>query len=372
MQNLSINEEYKMSRKEYLKDKKKQKKKLNKINKKKYIVIGFISILAIYVFVQFYIYYKQNNYVYLTDENVDNQEVYNMYFLTEGYTYDPKTSLNLITTDSLSESTIAKNIGFTNITQYENFIYGIKENGLYKINKNTYEVSMIVEKDVNKFINYKKDIYFLTGKENKLIYVNSETKEQKDLGIKNVKEVLVDENYIFACITDLEKSILVRINKDGTDKKELTKNEKVSYVIQDLNRLIFVNKGDDNKIYSVNKDGSDLKKILDVKSVSDSGDTEYIDGDKYMFVKDDFLYYINTEDNENLWKASLTSDVKEEILHTSIDVLEFMNNTIFYKNKNERGIYLYNLDTNFTSQISQRLIKEFIVEDKVEKSNEEN
>ena len=366
MQNLSINEEDKMTRKEYLKDKKKQRKKLKKGNKTKFIVIGFISLLAIYVFVQFYIYYKQNNYKYLTDEHVDNQKVYNMYFLTEGYTYEPKTSLNLITTDSLSENTIAKNIGFTNITEYGNYIYGIKEDGLYKINKTTYEVSMVVEKDVNKFITFKEDMYVISSAENKLIYINPETKEQKDLGIKNVKEVLIDENHIFACITDLEKSKLIRINKDGSDKKELTKNEKVSYVIKDNNRLIFVNKGNDNKIYSVNKDGSDLKKILDVKSISDSGDTEYIDGNKYMFVKEDFLYYINTEDNNNLWRASLTSDVKEEILHTSIEMIEFIEDTIFYKNKNEKGVYLYNIDTKFTSQISQRLISEFIVEDKVE------
>ena len=372
MQNLSINEEDIMTRKEYLKDKKKQKKKLGKSNKKKYIVIAFISLLAIYVFIQFYIYYKQNNYKYLTDEDVDNQKVYNMYFLTEGYTYEPKTSLNLITTDSLNESTIAKNIGFTNITEYNDYIYGIKENGLYKINKTTYEITMIVEKDVNKFITYNEDIYILSGSENKLIYINPKTKEHKDLGVKNVKEVLVDENYIFTCVTDLEKSKLIRIKKDGSDKKELTKDEKVSYVIQDNNRLIFVNKGNDDKIYSVNKDGSDLKKILDVKSISDSGDTEYIDGNKYMFVKDDFLYYINTEDNDNLWRASLTSDVKDEILHTSIEMLEFTNDTIFYKNKNEKGVYLYNIETKFTSQISQRLINEFIVEEKVETLDEKD
>ena len=372
MQNLSINEEEKMSRKEYLKDKKKKRKKLIKGSKKKFVVITFITLLAIYVFVQFYIYYKQNNYVYTTDEHVDKQKVYNMYFLSEGYTYEPKTSLNLITTDSLKENTIAKNIGFTNIIEYGDYIYGLKEQGLYKINKDTHEVSKIVEKDVKKFVIYKEDVYVILGNENKLNKVDSKTKELKDLGVKNVKEVLIDDNNIYVCIKELEKSKLVKIDKDGSNKKELTKDEKVSYVIQSNDKLIFVNKGDGNKIYSVNKDGSNLKKILEVKSVSDSGNTEYIDGYKYMFVKDDFLYYINTEDKNSLWKASLTSDVKEKVIHSSIEVLEYNNDSVFYKNNNERGVYLYNLETKFTSQITQRLVKEFIIEDEVKLVDEEN
>ena len=372
MQNLSINEEEKMTRKEYLKEKKKTRKQLVKGSKKKIIVISFISILAIYVFIQFYVYYKQNNYTYLTDEHVDNQKVYNMFFLTEGYTYEPKTSLNTISTDGNNENSIAKNVGFTNITEYGEYIYGLKETGLYKINKKTLEITILIEKDVNKFITYKTDIYYLAGNENKLNYLNPETKEVKDLGLKNVKEVLIDENNIFACITDLEKSTLVKINKDGTNKIELTKNEKVSYVIQDSNTLFFVNKGDANKIYSVKKDGTELKKILDVKSVSDTGDTEYINGDKYMFIKNDYIYYINTEDNNNLWRASLTADIKEEVIFSSVEILEFYEDTIFYKIQNERGVYLYNIETQFTSLISQRLIKEFIVENEVGIQDEKN
>lgn len=364
MQTLNINEEEQMTKKEYLKEKKKKNSKLKKRDKKYIIIIACVTLLAIYVFCQFYVYYKTNNYTYVTDEQVDNQKVYNMYFLSEGYTYEPNTSLNTMKTSGLEETevTIAKNIGFTSIMEYGDYIFGLKENALYKINKDTYEVVVLVEEDVYKFTMYEDEIYYISTNESKLYVFDLETNTSKSLKISNVKEVLVDEDYLFLCVTDLEKSILIRTDKDGSNEKELTDDEVVSYIIQDEDKIYFVNKGNDDKIYSVGKDGKNLEKILDIKSKSDTGDTEYIAGNKYMFVFDEYLYYINTDDNDTLWRASLTNDEKEKVLYSSIEMLEFYEDTVFYKNKNETGVYLYNLSTNFTSQISSRLIKEFIIE----------
>lgn len=364
MDSLNISEEEQMTKKEYLKEKKKKNNKFKKIRKRNISIIVLVSLLAIYVFFQFYIYYKANNYKFLTDEHVDNQKVYNMYFLSEGYTYEPKTSLKMINTLGLEETevSIAKNIGFTSIMEENEYIYGLKENGLYKVNKNTSEVTMLVEKDVYKFTIYKSVIYYITKEENTIHSFNVTNNEDKNLEISNVKEVLVDETNLYLCVTDLEKSKLIKYDKEGKNKIDLTKKEKVSYIIENGDKIYFVNKSDDNKIYSVNKDGTDLKKVLDIKSKSDKGDTIYIAGNKYMFVYENFLYYINTEDNDTLWKASLLSDEKEKILYSSLEMLEFYENTIFYKNKNEMGVYLYNLNTKFTAQISPKLIKEFIIE----------
>ncbi len=364
MQKLNINHDETMSRKDYLKDKKKKHNRLNKRGRRKLIVLGIITLLACYVFFQFYVYYKENNYIYSTDDNVDKQEVYDMYYLSEGYTYEPKTSLNTMTTDGLLESQkeVAKNIGFTNITEYGDFIYGIRENGLYKINKLTGEVSVVLEDDVNKFTTYKDEIYLISTSENILKSVDKKTLEIKEYDVKNVKEILVDENSLYLCVDDLEKSNLVKINKDGSNKQNLTEDKMVSYVIQDETRLYYVNKDDENKLYSINKDGSDLKKVADIKSVADKGDTDYIDGSKYMFIKDDYLYYINVDDNRNLWKKSLISDENVKVISNSIEILDYAEDTVFYKINNEMGVYLFNLNTTFTSQITDKLIKEFIIE----------
>ena len=55
MQRLQLNPEEKISRKEYLKRKKKQQKKINEFNKSRIIIGTCMVLLGIYVCVQFYI-----------------------------------------------------------------------------------------------------------------------------------------------------------------------------------------------------------------------------------------------------------------------------------------------------------------------------
>ena len=80
-----------------------------------------------------------------------------------------------------------------------------------------------------------------------------------------------------------------------------------------------------------------------------------------MFTVNNNLYYINTEDKRNLWKINLDDKTNEKIISMSVDILEIVDNTVFYKVKDEKGVYLFNLDTKFTSLVSSRLITEFIV-----------
>lgn len=361
MQKLSLSDEEKLSRKEYLKKKRKQKIEICSKGKKKYIVMFLIFVLALYVFIQFYIYYRHNNYKYLSDANVDKQAVYDMYYVSVGYTYDPKYSLNSIKSSGFEEKMVYKDLGFSNIEPKGDYVYGIKDKSILKLNKITNEVSTLYEKDVNKYTMYNDEIYAVVGSNNKLVYVNTLTNESKDLGIENVTQILVDKNYIFLCINETTKKSLVRINKDGTDKKVLTTNENLSYMVQNDTKIFFVNKADSNIIYSIQKDGTNVGKLADIKSVTDKGTIDEIDGSKYMFVINNNLYYINTEDNRNLWKVNLDDKTTSKVISMSVDILEIVENTVFYKVQNEKGVYLFNLDTKFTSQVSSRLITEFVV-----------
>jgi hypothetical protein len=45
----------------------------------------------------------------------------------------------------------------------------------------------------------------------------------------------------------------------------------------------------------------------------------------------------------------------------SVDILEKVEDTVFYKVEDEKGVYLFNLNTKFTSQVTPRLITEFIL-----------
>lgn len=361
MQKLSLSEEEKLSRKDYLKKKKKQSIEIKSGSKKKYIIMAFVLILMLYVFVQFYIYYRENNYRYLSDELVDKQPVYDIYYVSVGYTYSPNSSLNKMESNGFNETLVYKDLGFSNIHPQGDFVYGLKDSSISKISKSTLEVSVVYEKDVKKYTMYNNEIYAIVGNTNKLVYIDTLKNETKDLGIENVTEVLVDQNNLFLCVDETSKKTLVRINKDGSDKKTITGNENVSYIVQDDKRIFFINKSDGSKIYSVNKDGSGIAKVADIKSVTDTGIIEDIDGSKYMFTVNNVLYYVNTEDKRNLWKVNLADKTTEKVISMPVDILEEVENTVFYKVKDEKGVYLFNLETKFTARVSSRLITEFVV-----------
>ena len=155
---------------------------------------------------------------------------------------------------------------------------------------------------------------------------------------------------------------MLKYVREGQNKQALVEDENVSYVILDENSIYFVNKNDANKIYKVNKDGSNKQKIDDISTVYDKGEIKEIDGKKYMFINSGFLYYINTDDGNTLWRINLDTKEKEKVISMSVEILQNVDNTIFYKVKNEMGVYLYNYDTKFMAQVTKRKLKEFVVD----------
>ena len=71
MQRLQIDPDENLTRKEYLKRKKKEAGKLKRKSKLKYVAITLVvCILSIYVFTQFFIYNRENNFKYIEDKYV--------------------------------------------------------------------------------------------------------------------------------------------------------------------------------------------------------------------------------------------------------------------------------------------------------------
>ena len=372
MQRLQLNPDENITRKEYLKRKKKQAGILRGRSKIKYFLLGIIIILlSIYVFSQFYVYSKGNNFKYVEGDNVGDQKVYNVYYVTEGYTYDPVYSLNSIHSNGFNDKLIYSNSGLTNICVTQDYIYGIKQEGIYRIKKGTKDMELLVEKDVLKYKVYNDNIYYITVNENKLFCYDCQTEDIKDYGISNITELIVDDNNIFVVQDQKTIKTLLRYDKDGQNKVSLSGDENVSYIVSSDSMIFFVNKKDNNKIYSVNKNGENLGKFADISSVNDKGVIKEIDGYKYMFVQGDYLYYINIDDEEKLYRIKIDTKEIEDVISVGVELLSNTDNTVFYKMKDEMGIYLYNFETKFMAQITKRKIKEFAV-DYYEEITDEN
>lgn len=360
MTRLQLNPEEEITRKEYLKRKKKQKQSLKKKSKISYIMVGALVILAVYVFFQFYVYSKSNNYKYVEGDGVSNQKVYNMYYVTEGYTYDPVYSLNSIRTDGFNDTLIYQNSGMHDIISKNNYIYGIKNGALCRFSKENSETETLVNSGVEKYTLTDTRIYYIAN--NKLSYIDVNTKENKEFSIDNVSEVLVDNNNLYVAKLEKTKKILVRYDLEGGSELKLTDSQNVSYIIQDENSIYFVNKADGNKIYKIGKDGSNSTSLYDAVGISDKGNIKEIDGNKYLFVSNGKLYYINPSDSNSLWSVSLSDNSKEKVIYGSVQILQNVDDTVFYKVKNEMGIYLYNYNTKFMSKVTNRNVSEFSID----------
>ncbi len=62
-----------------------------------------------------------------------NKKLYNIYYVTEGYTYTPKYNLNSVNSDGFDAKTIFDDLGFTNIIATKDYVYGIKSDALSRL-----------------------------------------------------------------------------------------------------------------------------------------------------------------------------------------------------------------------------------------------
>lgn len=368
MARLQLNPEEEITRKEYLKRKKKQEKSLKKKSKISYIMIGVLVLLAVYVFFQFYVYSKTNNYKYVEGEGVSEQKVYNMYYVTEGYTYDPVYSLNSVRSDGFNDTLIYQNSGMHYIISKNDYIYGIKNGALCRFSKNDSETETLVESGVDKYTLTDSRVYYISN--SKLSYIDINSKEKKELPVDSVSEIVIDNNSLFVAKSNKTKKILVKYDLEGTSEQVLTNSSNVSYVVQDENNLYFVNKSDNNKIYKIGKDGNGCVALSDAKGISDKGNIKEVDGNKYMFISKNKLYYINPDDTNALWSINLEDNIKEKVIYGTVQILQNVDNTVFYKMKNEMGVYLYNYDTKFMSKVTNRNVSEFSIDGVADDTNE--
>ncbi len=351
-----------ISRKEYLKRKRKNSKLLRKRSKITYILMAIFMALTIYIVVQMFIYRQYNNFKYTLGEGVNDQAVYNIYFVTEGYTYNPTYSVSSITSLGQDEENILPSSNISQIVVEEDYLYGIRDGAVCRITKDKYEVEELIKDSVVNFIKKDDYVFYTAGDDKSLNSYNIVTKEKLAFNFTHVDQLLADENHVFAITNTPEEKAIYSFNYDGSGQNKISADAKVSYAILDNERIYFVNKADDNKIYSVKTSGDELAKVADIASVGNNGEIAEVNGNKYMFVKDQCLYYINTKDEDTLWRYNFEDKSNEKIISASIEILQNVDNTIFYKIDKEMGVYLYNYDTKFMSLITKRRVKEFVID----------
>ena len=351
-----------ISRKEYLRRKKKKSQNIKKRSKITYILMATFMALAIYIIAQVVEYRRYNSFKYTLGDGVNSQAVYNIYFVTEGYTYDPVYSISSISSLGENEKTILPSSNIDDIIVEKDYIYGVRDGAICQITKDKYEIVELFSDNVKKFVKRNNLIFYTSSSSGQLKSYNLDDGKTRTYDITDVEQILVNDSYVFPIIHNTEEKSIYRFEHNGNGKTKISGDEKVSYAIIDDRTIYFVNKGDNNHICSMDTNGNWYTKLGDIEGVSTTGPTKTVDGSKYMFVKDNKLYFVNKQDEDSLWSYDLKTEEKEKVISASIEILQNVDNTIFYKIDKEMGVYLYNYETKFMSLITKRRVKEFVID----------
>lgn len=361
MQRLQFDLGEKISRKEYLKRKKRNSKLLRKRSKITYILLACFLGLIVYISIQLVQYNKYNSFKYTVGDGVSKQPVYSIIFVTEGYTYDPIYSVSTTLSSGEDEKSVLPSSNIRNVCVAQDCFYGLKDGGVCKISRDSYDLEDVFSDDVKKFTYANNFIFYVTNNEERLKSYNIENGETATFDVTNVKQILATDNKVIAVTGTFTQKEIYSFGYSGQDKNKISSDAKATNTIVDGDTVYFVNRADEDKIYRVNTDGSNYGKVSDIKSVTNLNEDEK-DGSGYMFVNEDKLFFVNIADDNTLWSFNLTDGNLEKVLSSPIEMLGNIDDTILYKVNNEMGIYLYNFDTKYMSLVTKRRVKEFVID----------
>ena len=337
-----------MTRKEYLKSKKKNKIDYSKL---KYVLLIIVVILlGIYVFKQLKIY---NNVTQIANKVVEETKLaktMTMYYVSDSYTKDGNSIVMLYKSSDESRTKIEGTDGLVNIKVVNDKLYGIDNKTLYEIDLITMTKNKIatnLEKTIDTYFVTNEKIYIATKDG---VYVLEENlQDAKKIINHKVQKMVVFGNEIFCIAQGKTNQSIIKYNLNGANKTVVSEK----YIVKDFfvtkDKIYFVN-SKDSKIYSVTKTGNKIKKITDSKIKANTSIAFYQNN----------AYYINASDNNTLYKIDLTTNKQEQVIKKNIESIQIDDTIIYYKLYNNLGIYKYEVLTNKTTQITSIRSKEYI------------
>lgn len=349
----------KMTRKEYLKSKKKGKFGLRIV---KYgLLLVVIVLLGVYLFKQLNIY---NNVTKMANKVVEETALartMKLYYVADGYTKDAKPELTLYNASDNSRVKIADTEDLTNITLVDNYIYGTINGTLYKINIETNEKTMIIAENVSAYIVKEDKIYFyLDVKDSKQygIYIyDISSGDKKQIININVNQMIIDNNNIYVISKGKTEKSIIKYNLNGSGRTVLTNKEIVNYMIQDNDYIYFVSS---DKLYSMKKDGKELNCIVEKDVHVDSNVNLKTPTVSAVTVKNDNIYYIISGENASLNQYNKTTGTTQTVAKKNVESMQIVENILYYKLNNSTEIYRANLETGKTEKMTSIRGNEYI------------
>lgn len=343
-----------MTRKEYLKKKKKEKSVLPWL--KNLALILVIIALSIYVVNQLKVYNSVTDIANKMLEESKLIKTYKMYFLADTYVKDDNENILYYyqgTDESRIEIKSGKGISNISIDSSGN-IYGIKDKALLKINVADDTSEIIVAEDTS--------AYYLSGDD---IYVYKDYgKNDKKTGVYNIGGKQIIEGQVYQMICD-NKNIyvitpsttarsLVAYSIDGEKKQVLSYKDIVTNIVSDDEYIYYSTSSKKDCICKVNKAGGE---IVTVSHNACAKDSKNFSKTNTMTVYNGSVIYIASADN----KIYITGEESDSlVVDNEVTMLQLNGRMLYFSLKDKIEIYRYNLEKSILEKITSARMSEMI------------
>lgn len=343
-----------MTRKEYLKKKKKEKSVLPWL--KNIALLLVIVALSIYVINQLKVYNSVTDIANKMLEESKLIKTYKIYFMADTYEKDDNDKILYYyqgTDESRRELKSGRGLSSISIDSSNN-MYGIKDNTLIKIN--TIE-------DVSEVICSENVANYVLNRDNIFIYKDYGKSDEKT-GIYNLKgeqiiegivyQMLCDENSIYVIEPSTTSRSLVKYSFSGNGKIVLSEKDIVTNIIQDDEHIYYSSSSKKDCICKVSKDGGVIKTISNTACLKD---TTNFSKTNTMAVYNGNVLFVASSDN----KVYITSEETDNIIvDNAVSQIQLNGHMLYFSLKDKIEIYRYNLEKGVLEKITSARTNEMI------------
>lgn len=302
-----------------------------------------------------------------TNNNGDNYPNHYVYYFVNDYDNNTTDIFEVNVSNGKETKLITVDLGVSMLKYDDNKLYAIFNNRVGYIKNNSIEYITDEDEYVVRFD--VKDEYIYYGKDNNNGSDNIfEQLAMKDINGENeiiisgvgIGQLIVDDYIYYKPNSGTDISKLVRYNLDGSEKTILF-DTAIGQIIKNGDYIYYVDYNDEGSIYKIKYDGTNIVKMIQGPINFSNSRVNQIDGYTNIGVINDYLYYINSNDERKLYKTNGYTEAI--VINASIYEIYVKDEYIYckYSDYNKSGLYLLDKTGKELKSITNKYIEEYIV-----------
>ena len=231
-----------------------------------------------------------------------------------------------------------------------NYIYGIVGNNVVRFKNNFKDGDKVKTTNITnfndswlaeKFYTYGNYTYYSKEDSNasnevfaKMYMIKNDGSGEKEINAYIPDSFYADKDGFYEVSMDsVTKRNIMKYNLDGTNQKTLNSGS-VGFMNITDDWIFYTNLDDNFTLYKIDKNGNNKSKLLDVKLAYNYNVVNQINGKTFFDIIGDYIYYINVEDSNKLYKVKIDGTDNVKVYDKSLRIIWVMDNHIYFQENN--------------------------------------